>query len=270
MDLPSGVPDGLVVRSLFVRHRNALAVRAHFGALFTDYYLHLLELGVTHPPALDAMLKEALVAVTLHAASRPWKETHAWTINVQKPLANIFATADNTSATITGRLFTEDVKVAERSMFYAQVQKPSEEPRMSIVEIEGASPLHAAEQFYARSEQRLARFCENAPDDFIFLSAQPQCDLPWLGALTDEAIRRLDQDEELSLLEERSYHWKCGCNLERIQQVLSPHARSGMDALFAGDEFLRVTCPRCGMLYRVHREQFEAWLEEHPAPSRVP
>jgi len=44
--------------------------------------------------------------------------------------------------------------------------------------------------------------------------------------------------------------------------VLAPHARHGMEDLFGGDEFIKVTCPRCGKLYRTHREQFEAWLED--------
>ncbi|MES2708207.1 MAG: Hsp33 family molecular chaperone HslO [Verrucomicrobiota bacterium] len=263
MDVPPAeAASQLDVRCYFVRKRNALAVRANFSGVFMDYYLHLLQIGVKHPPQLDTMLKDALVGVTLHCASRPWNERHAWTVNFQHPLANFFVTADNNTSCVTGRVFTEDVRQAERSVFYAQAQKGLGEPRMSAIEIDGTNFLRATEQFYLRSEQRVARFFEHAAEDYVFITAQPQCDTAWLEGLTDESVRQLDQDEELSLLEERAYHWECGCTIERIYQVLSPHARHGLEDLFSEDEFLKVTCPRCGMTHRVHREQFEAWLED--------
>lgn len=267
MDIPPAeAASPLELKCYFVRHRNALLVRGDFSGFFMDYYLHLLEIGAKHPPQLDQMLKEALVGVTMHCASRPWNERHAWTVNFQHPLANFFVTADNTNACVTGRVFTEDVRQAERSVFYAQAQKHLDEPRMSVIEIDSVDFFKAVEQFYERSEQRIARFFEYAPDDFVFVSAQPQCDTAWLEGLTDEAIRALDAKEELSLLEQRAYHWECGCNQERIYQVLAPHARHGMEDLFAADEFIKVTCPRCGKLYRTHREQFEAWLEDEARP----
>jgi molecular chaperone Hsp33 len=263
MDVPPADTASLLeVRCYFVRHRNALLVRANFSPLFVDYYLHLMEIAAKHPPQLDAMLKEALVGVVMHAASRPRNERHAWTVNFQHPLANFFVTADNTTSFVTGRVFTEDVKRAERSVFYAQAQKHPEEPRLSAIEIDGVDFLKAVEQFYERSEQRLARFFEHSPEDYVLISSQPGCDLPWLEGLTAEAIRTIDKTEEISLLEQRTYHWECGCTEARIYQVLAPHARHGLEELFAGDEFLKVTCPRCGKLYRAHREQFEAWLAD--------
>ena len=263
MDVPPAeTASQLEVRCYYVRHRNALMIRANFSPLFIDYYLHLMDIQAKPTGQLDTMLKEALVGVTMHCASRPWNERHAWTVNFQHPLANFFVTADNTTACVTGRVFTEDVKHAERSVFYAQAQKHPAEPRLSVIEIDGVEFFRAIEQFYQRSEQRLARFFEHSPEDYVFLSAQPDCDLPWLASLNDDAIRILDQTEEISLLEKRNYHWECGCTQERIYQVLAPHARHGMEDLFANDEFLKVTCPRCGKLYRAHREQFEAFLED--------
>ncbi len=257
------------VRCYFVRGRNALLVRGGFSGMFMDYYLHLLECGVKHPAELDRMLKEALVGVTLHGASRPWSERHAWTVNFQHPLANFFVAVDNNTGGVTGRVFTEDVRRGERSLFYAQAQKHLDPARQSTVEIEGVDFFRVVEQYYRQSEQRLARCFEPQAEDYVFISAQPGCDVTWLEGLTEEGVRGLDQSEELSLLETRHYHWGCGCTLERIYQVLSPHAGAwvdgafgGLEALFAGDEFLKVTCPRCGKLYRAHREQFEAWLVE--------
>ena len=43
MDVPPADTASLLeVRCYFVRHRNALLVRANFSPLFVDYYLHLL------------------------------------------------------------------------------------------------------------------------------------------------------------------------------------------------------------------------------------
>ena len=259
----------LEVRCYFVRGRNALLVRGAFSGFFMDYYLHLLACGVKHPEGLDRMLKEALVGVSLHGASRPRNERHAWTVNFQHPLANFFVAVDNTTGGVTGRVFTEDVRRGERSLFYAQAQKHLEAPRQSAVEIEGVDFLRAVEQFYGQSEQRMARCFEPQAEDYVLISAQPGCDLAWLEGLTEEGVRHLDQSVVLSLLETRSYHWGCGCTLERIYQVLGPHAGelgdggfAGLGELFGEDPFLKVTCPRCGTLYRVQREPLEAWLVE--------
>ena len=73
---------GLEVRSYFVRGRNALLTRADFGELYVDYYLHQGQLGAQHAPGDDELLKQALAAVTLHSASRPWSESVAWTIHL--------------------------------------------------------------------------------------------------------------------------------------------------------------------------------------------
>ena len=69
---------GLEVRSYFVRGRNALITRADFGELYVDYYLHQGQFGYQHEPFHDELLKQALAAITLHCASRPWNESSAF------------------------------------------------------------------------------------------------------------------------------------------------------------------------------------------------
>ena len=69
--------QGLEVRTYFVRGRNALVARADFAEMYVDYYLHQGQHGYQHAPAHDGMLKEALAALTLHCASRPWNESWA-------------------------------------------------------------------------------------------------------------------------------------------------------------------------------------------------
>jgi molecular chaperone Hsp33 len=248
------------VRCYFVRKRNALVTRGQFGPVFMDYYLHAADHGLRLPETLDGMMKEALVGVTLHLASKPWNEEHAWTVNFHEPKANFFVTGDNRNARIAGRCFTENVRLDGAQLFYSQQVKTNEPVRQSAVEFAGGSFLRAVEQFYTQSEQRAGRFFEHSDEDYVFVSAQPQCDMEWLENLDTEQIRALDRQEELSLLETRTYRWECGCTLEKLYAALLPHARRDMDAVFAGDEVLKATCPRCARRYFIDREQLEAWV----------
>ncbi len=248
------------VRCYFVRKRNALITRGQFGPMFVDYYLHAADHGLRLSADLDAMMKEALVSVTLHMASKPWNEEHAWTVNFHGPQANFFVTGDNRNSTVTGRCFTENVRLDGQQLFFSQQLKTGMPLRQSVVEFTGGSFLSAVGQYYERSEQRPGRFFEHGEEDFVFVSAQPQCDLDWLLGLDAEQVRTIDRSEELSLLETRTYRWECGCTLEKLYAALLPHARRDMDGIFAGDEVLKATCPRCARRYFIDREQLEAWV----------
>lgn len=111
--------NGATVTVDFVRHRNALLVRADLGSLLTDYYLHLADHQLRYTPDQAALFKTALAAFTLHCASRPLNEHIAWTLNFQDPRLNLFLTGDNEDCTVTGRLFTENVREAQRTYFSA-------------------------------------------------------------------------------------------------------------------------------------------------------
>lgn len=248
------------VRSYFVRGRNALVARAEFCDLYVDYYLHQGQHGYQHDPAHDALLKEALAALTLHCAARPWNESWAWTIHLADPLLNLFVTGDNRRGMIVGQIFTENVKAHGTGRFIADMVRERGEPRRSVVEFAGANVLAAVEHFYLQSEQRPARYFRHGPEDFVMVVAQPQCDLPWLAGLNDDAIRLLDETETLSLLEERRYHWECGCTQDRMFAVLAPVMRMDPAGLFGGQEVLRISCPRCGARHTITREALEAHL----------
>lgn len=251
---------GLEVRSYFVRGRNALLTRADFGELYVAYYLHQGQLGAQHVPSDDELLKQALAAVTLHAASRPWAEAMAWTIHFQQPLLNLFVAADNRLGSVVGQLFTEDVKVDGRQLFVADVVRERAESRRSAVEFTGGNIFRAVEQYWVQSEQRPARFFQYGPEDFVFLSAQPQCDLAWLEGLDDAAMLTLDATEELSLLETRRYRWECGCSQGRMISVLAQVMRTDPEGLFGEEEALRMSCPRCGARHTITREAMEAFI----------
>ncbi|MDQ6625789.1 MAG: Hsp33 family molecular chaperone HslO [Verrucomicrobiota bacterium] len=254
--------DDLEVRSYFVRERNALLARAEFGALYVDYYLHQGQYGYQHAPEHDGMLKEALAALTLHCASRPWNEAWAWTIHFQRPLLNLFVTGDNRRGIIVGQIFTENVKDDGRNLFCADLVRERSNSRRSSVEFTGTDVFRIVEQYYAQSEQRPARYFQIGPEEFVMVSAQPGCDLDWLQSLDDEKVRSLDETETLSLLEQRSYRWGCGCSQEKMLSILAPIMRTDPEALFGEDHLIRISCPRCGALHKITREALEAYVGE--------
>src|SRR5580698_6633845 len=136
---PSPAEAGLEVRSYFVRGRNALVTRADFGELYVDYYLHQGQHGYQHDPFHDELLKQALAALTLHSASRPWNETSAWTIHLQEPLLNLFVAGDNRLRTVVGQLFTENVKADAPQIFLTDVVRGRDDTRRSAVEFAGSN-----------------------------------------------------------------------------------------------------------------------------------
>jgi molecular chaperone Hsp33 len=72
----------------------------------------------------------------------------------------------------------------------------------------------------------------------------------------------LDERETLSLLEQRNYHWDCGCSQGRMFEVLAPIMRSDPDGLFGDEHRIRMSCPRCGARYVITREGLEAYVEK--------
>jgi molecular chaperone Hsp33 len=257
---PNIADSGLEVRTYFVRKRNALVARAEFGDLFVDYYLHLSANQIRVAPEHDAMFKRALAAFTLHSASRPWNEMTAWTINFQAPLVNVFLTGDNETGAVTGRIFEDNVKEGPENLFFADVVRDNQPKRRSTVTFEGNDPMKAVEKFYAQSEQRGARYFQLAEEEFALVTEHPDCDLRWFQDLTTDALRKLDESETLALMERRIYRWHCGCNQERMMEVLAPTMKQDPEALFGDDPKLEIRCPRCGARHTITREAMEAFV----------
>lgn len=257
---PNTDDAGLEVPTVFVRERNALLARASFSDLYVDYYLHLGAQQMKPAPEADAMFKRALAAFALHSASRPWNEFTAWTINFQQPLVNLFLTGDNERGAITGRVFDENVKELPENIFYSDVVRGREPKRRSAVSFEGGDPIAAAEKFYAQSEQRAARYFQIGEEEFAMVTELPDCDLAWLHALTAEQVKDFDKTEVLGPMERRIYRWHCGCNQQRMMEVLAPTMRQEPAELFGGDEKLEIRCPRCGARHAITRESMEAFV----------
>ena len=242
------------VESIFVRHRNALVLRAKFAPIYTDYYLHLMQHGIRHSGELDQMLKDFLSGITLHLVARPWAETIAWTVNLRAPRVNVFVTGSSLEEAVTGRLFTEDVREPDRNFFYSQITaKQLPEPRLSTLEVDDRDPLHWVEQYYSQSEQRPARMFRHEDELFSLVVAQPDCDVEWLAGLDAEAAERIQETEETTLLETRRFRFHCGCDLGKILPILGSW-RERLDDLFEDADVIHIQCPRCAARYRVTRD----------------
>jgi molecular chaperone Hsp33 len=256
---------GTVVTTDFVRHRNALLARADFGPLFTDYYLHLAEHGLRHTAVQDRLFKDALAAFALHCASRPAHEHLAWTLNFQQPRLNLFLAGDNEDFTVAGRLFTGNVREAERNVFFSDLlPRRGAETRRSVVDFDGSDALKAVEAYYAGSEQRPARCFYLGGDEYALLSAHPDCDEAWFASEDPISIRTVAERETLAPIERRAYRWACGCNQRKILGALAPAFRARPEEMFGGAESIRVQCPRCAATHVVTREAMEAWVAQAP------
>jgi molecular chaperone Hsp33 len=255
--------NGTEVTVDFIRHRNALLVRADLGTLFTDYYLHLADHKLRYTPEQDRIFKEGLAAFTLHAASRPLNEHIAWTLNFQEPRLNMFLAADNEDCTVTGRLFTDNVREAPENVFYSDIiPRRGAEPRRSVVNFHGNDVLAAVAGYYARSEQQPVRFFHLGGDTYAMLVAQPDCDLAWFSAVDADGVRDPGAAETVARIQRRNYGWHCGCTQQKILAAIAPAFRADPDGIFGEDESIRVECPRCAALHLLTREAMEAYLAQ--------
>jgi molecular chaperone Hsp33 len=262
-DDQSNEPNGTVVTVDFVRHRHALLVRADLSPLFTDYYLHLADNQLRHTPEQDVIFKDALAAFTLHAASRPRNEHLAWTLNFQEPRLNVFLAADNEDCTVTGRLFTENVRAADQNIFFSDsVARRGAEPRRSVVNFFGSDAFAAAADYHARSEQRPVRYFHLAEDEYAMLVSHPDCDLAWFSTVDAAGVRELARAETLARIERRLYRWHCGCTQQKILGAIASAFRTDPEGVFGDGESIRVECPRCAARYLLTREAMEAYLAE--------
>lgn len=242
-----------VLESIFVRRRNVLMVRGRFPAIYTDYYLHLMQHGLRYPGNLDQALKEMMAMLALHLVARPWAETIAWTINLRAPRVNFFATGSSLNEQVTGRCFTENVREPDRNLFYAHTTVPNREPRFSTIEVEEMDALKWVEGLYRRSEQRPCRAFRLPDETYLLLAAQPDFDREWLCSLQGADLTQLEQREETKLLETRRFRFHCGCTLERVLPALGAW-RDQPEELFRGEEQIIIQCPRCAAKFSVTRD----------------
>ena len=257
MSNPISDPD-IEVRTYFARGRNALVARGDFSGIFAAWYLHRMDHGIEIPAPMEDVGREALAAMTLHCAGRPWNEACAWTVKFREPRVNIFVAGDNLAGTVVANLQADALQPVGKGMFYADVVEDAKPARRSVVDFRETSFLRAVEVFYSQSEQRAVRFFWHDEEDLVMVAAQPDCDLEWLAGLDEKSIRTLDRDVELSLLEKRQFTFRCGCNQDRMIDFMLPVFKRQAGELFQEDSSITVVCPRCAAKHVLARESLEA------------
>lgn len=248
--------DFITVESVFVRQRNCLLLRGEFSPVFTDYYLHLMQHGLRNEGILDLDLKKVMAYFILHLVSRPWAEYHAWTLNLQSPcVANLFVSGSSLTESVVARAFTEDVRVPEQNMLYAQMIRDHKQPQTSVIILHGDTPEEWVEDYYAQSEQRAARCFDFEDDRFALLTAQPDADLEWLRSVTPRNIQHVDEEEETRVLETRRFRFYCGCSVDKILPTIRS-MRADLADILSENGNIEVTCPRCAAQYHITTDMF--------------
>jgi len=243
------------VLSRFLRDRNALLVSGDFSPVFVDCYLHLGGAGMVLKDGTDEILKSALAVVALYAATRPRDETLAWTLHFERQGINVFVAAENRSCHLVGRVFGKNVRSVGGDVLHAEVAGKSGERRRSSVQFSG-DVLAAAREFYARSEQRPAKFFALDGDVFAALFGQPDCDEQWLADVEAGDVESLLSDQSVAPLEVRRYAFCCGCTPEKIAAAIAGALSGQLDEIFGGDLHVNVDCPRCGVRHELPRALF--------------
>lgn len=265
--MSSGTPEDAaklgeaVVRRLEDLENDLLVIRGDFTHLFAAYLDHVRRWESDPDGLSQILMRQGLGAATLHLSCRPLGEMVGWTINIHQPPTNVFLTGDSTERTVTGRIYTENVKPAEQSRMYVQMSRNAGPPRQSVVEVDSHDVLQIFEDYYGRSEQRPARFFEVSDTEFLMLLGMPQVKTDWLKRLgRDEAIGL--SEEDLQLLDEKTYRFQCGCSAEKMIGAVRGMFADKPDELFKGDSGVEVFCPRCGRRWWLERGAFEAAGEE--------
>ena len=133
-----------------------------------------------------------------------------------------------------------------------------------MIEFYGDDMLKAVETFYTTSEQRLTRFFRLEDEEFIQISAEPDCDEQWLAELTLEQVLEIETTEHLTLLETRGYVFECGCSVERLYPLLGRLSKDDLDHVFA-EGIATITCPRCAAIFKAPKEHFDEWQAANKA-----
>lgn len=252
------------VHRFIERSSDVIIARADCDRLITAYEDHVRRWENQIDGLALVLASQGLGAATLHLSCRPAGETVGWTINIRKPPTNLFITGDSSLRTVTGRVFAENVRTAESSRVFVQISRPGESLAQSTVDVVGLDVLEMFDQFYDQSEQTPARFFEIDEREYMMIVGLPDVDEGWLRELTIEEAIELSEGE-LKSLGQMVYRFHCGCNPERIIELMLNLYGEQPGELFQGDHDVEVLCPRCGRRWHVAREEFDqAWHGEQP------
>jgi len=249
-------PGEATVRRFLDRERDLLVARGDFGPLFAAYLDHARRWDAEPDGLSQTFMRQGLGAAVLHLAARPKGELVAWTIQIHQPPTNVFLTGDSAEHIVTGRVFTENVRPSDHSRMYVQTNRPGTRTSRSTIEVFGLDILEMFERLYRQSEQSPARFFEISDESFLMLQALPDADVEALAKLSREEALGIGEDDMKSL-GDTTFRFRCGCDPERMLEVVETMFRADPDELFRGDPGVEISCPRCGRRWWIDRTEYE-------------
>ncbi|NMB75356.1 MAG: hypothetical protein GYA21_09515 [Myxococcales bacterium] len=234
--------------------RDAVFCHGRFENLFDTYRRHVARWESLPAEPLLSKMQALLAATCLHLSCKPRDQFTAWTLNLNQPVANLFATGDNQAGTVAGRLITTGVRTEPENRLFVESRRGAQHSE-SLLSFSLDEIPAIVEAYYERSEQTRVRLFAPAEAEFLLVFGLPQVDESWLASLdASSALRRIEQ--ELTPVEKRAFRFDCGCNAQRMMDVLRSLFGDKVEALFAGEDQLEVFCPRCGRRWWIAREDF--------------
>jgi len=157
-DQPAQELNGVIVTVDFVRHRNAMLVRADLGPLFTDFYLHVADHKLRYTPEQAALFKTALRPSRCTA---PPAAQRAHRLDPQFPGAAPECLPRGRQRGLHGHrpAVHRERAGGRRERLLQRYRAPARRrPRRSVVNFQGSDVFAAVGGYYARSEQQPVRF----------------------------------------------------------------------------------------------------------------
>jgi len=252
---PARLGETTIQRYLDERQVLRLAT-ADFAPVFQAYDEHVRRWELPVDTAGSRMAHDGLAALALHLATRPADESVGVTLNFCDPPLNIFLTGNAGNIAVTGRVFTEDVRVAGTGRLFVQSHRPPRGQMQSAMDFEGRDVLRIFEEYYSRSEQAATRFLALGENRFALVQLLPEGDPAAMDGLTPGTVDAW-LGAGLQLLAEQPVRFRCGCNRDKILAALHLIYAKGDDDLFRGESGVEAFCPRCGARWWIERADYE-------------
>ena len=249
------------VTSYIVDDRDGLLLMADFSPLFSEMSAHFQRYDLNYDVLLEQLLRDGLVALSMHLLTRPGDEKVGWTISIQQPRLNLFFVGESGDGRVVGRPFEGGVEPRDENLFVSQVVRQHGQQHQSTLDVEGVDIFAMVEEFYRRSEQKEGRFFHDGPR-VALLQALPGEDEQWVKRVAAEEVFALPDKESTRHLCERTVHLYCGCDLAKILSVVSSTYGTDQEDLFGEDDAVEIECPRCGRRYFLGRQEYQEYLDE--------
>lgn len=250
--------DGAHITTYLERRSDVLLSVGDPRPLHRDLELHWLSIGVQQDAFARQLVKDGLSALAFYMVSRPRFDTFGWTISLQNPPLNLFLTGSAADSTVVGRAFLDNVKPAPRGLFIVQTARPHTAPQRSSVEVDGVDLFAMVEHYTEKSDQQPVRFFHEQEERLLQVAALPEVDGQWLRELKSPEAFALLETGDLKLISTHAVSFHCGCDRQRMLNAVRRMYEDSAGEFFRDDVSVEAECPRCGVKYLIHREDFPA------------